>query len=107
MECLLYFGCWKWLGVGARMRETHIKPDSPQPDNQGERAFLDREGHMQKQQLALTVILKLVMWWSDQRHLDCFKYSYSSVPRSVYFYFLETNSQNCGSLCHGYSLVIL
>ena len=25
--------------------------------------------------------------WSDQRHLGCFKYSYSSVP--VYLHFLE------------------
>ena len=24
---------------------------------------------------ALTVILKLVMQWSDERHFDCFKYS--------------------------------
>ena len=24
---------------------------------------------------ALTVILKLVMQWSDEHHLDCFKYS--------------------------------
>ena len=37
--------------------------------------LLDRERHMQKQQLALTVILKLVMRWSDQYHLDSFKYS--------------------------------
>ena len=25
--------------------------------------------------------------WSDQHHLDCFKYSYSSVPESVCFHF--------------------
>ena len=24
---------------------------------------------------APTFILKLVMWWSDQRHFDCFQYS--------------------------------
>ena len=42
---MLYFGCWKWLGVGARIRDTHIKPDLPQPDNQGARAFLDRGTH--------------------------------------------------------------
>ena len=31
---------------------------------------------MQKQHIQLlTVILKLVMWLSDQRHLNCFKYN--------------------------------
>ena len=28
------------------------------------------------------------------------------LPGSVCFHFLEANSQNCGSLCRGYSLVI-
>ena len=45
--------------------------------------------------------------WSDQHHTDCFKYSQSSVPRPVCSTFPEANSQNCGSLCHGYGLVIL
>ena len=31
--------------------------------------------HAETAQSALTVILKLVMRWSDQWHLDCFKYS--------------------------------
>ena len=26
-------------------------------------------------QLALRIILKLVIWWSGQHHLDCFKHS--------------------------------
>ena len=43
--------------------------------------------------------VKLVMWWSDQHHLDCFKYSWSSVPGSVCSHFSEISSQNCGSLC--------
>ena len=29
----------------------------------------------------LTVFLKLVMQWSDRHHLNCFQYTYSSVPR--------------------------
>ena len=34
-----------------------------------------REGlHAETAQSALTVILKLVIQWTDQRHLDCFKY---------------------------------
>ena len=47
------------------------------PKNQWARAFTDggRGLHAETAQSALTVILKLVMWWSDQRHLDCFKYS--------------------------------
>lgn len=44
-------------------------------------------------QSAPTVILKLVMQWSAQHHLDCFKYTQSSVPRSVYFHFLEVSLQ--------------
>lgn len=28
---------------------------------------------MQKQRSALAVLLKWVMWWSDQHRLDCFK----------------------------------
>ena len=27
--------------------------------------------------------LQIGHWWSDQLHLDCFKYSYSSVPGLV------------------------
>ena len=26
-------------------------------------------------QSTLPVVSKLIMWWSDQRHLDCFEYS--------------------------------
>ena len=45
--------------------------------------------------------------WSDQHHLDCFKYSQSAVPRLVCSRFSEANAWNCGSLCHGYSLLIM
>ena len=41
-------------------------------------------------------------WWSDQSHLGCFKYSYSSVPG-----FVETSSQNRGNLCCGWCPVIV
>ena len=63
--------------------------------------------HVETVQSALTVVLKLVMRWSDQCHLDCCKYNQSSVPGSVCSNFFEASSQNCGSLCHGYSLVIM
>ena len=45
--------------------------------------------------------------WSDQCHFDCFKYGRSSVPGLVCTHFLEANFHNFGSLCHGYSLVIM
>ena len=45
--------------------------------------------------------------WSDQYHLDCFKYSLSLVLGSVCSHFLEAISKNCGSGCRGYSLVIM
>ena len=49
----------------------------PATDNQWARAFIDRGRglHAETAQSALTVTLKLVMRWPDQRHLDCFKYS--------------------------------
>ena len=49
----------------------------PSTDNQGTRAFIDRGRRLQAEtaQPALTVILKLIMWWSDQRYLDYFRYS--------------------------------
>ena len=45
--------------------------------------------------------------WFDQHHLDCFKYSQSAVPWLVCSRFSEANAWNCGSLCHGYSLLIM
>lgn len=66
-------------------------------------------GYEQKQhgQSALTVIMKLVMWWADQQHLDCFKYSLSLVPGLVCSHLFEAGSQNSGSLCHVHNLVIM
>ena len=49
-------------------------------------------------QSALTVILKLVMQWSDQCHLDCLKYSSSLIPGSIFSNFFEASLLNCGSL---------
>ena len=43
----------------------------------GGASYRQREGALRgnSTRSALTVILKLVMQWSDERHLDCFKYS--------------------------------
>ena len=75
-ESLLYFGCWQRGGSGGccwRLSKGQLLPT----DNQGTRAFIGgwRGLHAETAQSALTVILKLIMWWSDQGHLDCFKYS--------------------------------
>ena len=72
----------------------------------GGKSFYRRRERAETAQAALTGILKLVMQWSDQWHLDCFKYSESLVPESVFSHFFEASSQNCG-LYHGYSLVIM
>ena len=45
-------------------------------------------------------------WWFEPRHLDCFRWSQSSVPCVVCFRFFEASYQKCGSLCHDYNLVI-
>ena len=58
-------------------------------------------------QSAPTLILKLVLQWSDQGHLDYFQCSESLVTGLVFSHFLEAGSWNCGSLCHGDSLVIM
>ena len=66
------------LGVGGgQMSVQRLTPPTAPPDNQGARAFIDRGRRLQAEtaQSALTVILKLVMQWSDQYHLDCFRYS--------------------------------
>ena len=56
--------------------------------------------------LALMVILKLVTWWSDQCHLDCFKCNSPSVSGSICSHFSEASSQNCSNLWHTHKLVI-
>ena len=45
--------------------------------------------------------------WSDQSHLDCFKYRKSSVPGSVSSLFLEATAWNGGTSCPGYRLVLM
>ena len=74
-----------WKGKSALFRrlagrwgrvDSCLKADFP-TDSQWARAFIDggRGLLAETAQSALIVILKLVMQWSDQRHLDCFKYS--------------------------------
>ena len=56
---------------------------------------------------ALTVFLNLVSQQSDQHRPGCLQYSWSSVPGLVCSCYFEASSQNCGSLGHGQSLVIM
>ena len=75
---LLSFGCRQPAVRGERVDSCHkVKLPPPTTDNQWVRALIDRarELHAETAQSALTVILKLIMQWSDQCHLDCFKYS--------------------------------
>ena len=59
-------------GVGV---DTCPKADCP-PDNQGTRAFIDREGATcRNNTVSSDSHLEIGHQWSDQRHLDCFRYS--------------------------------
>ena len=66
------------------------RPSFP-ADEQRVRAFIDRgtELYAKAAQSTLTVVFKIGNRWSDQQHLDCFRYSSSSVPKSVCFHFLR------------------
>ena len=66
-------------GGGEGRVDSCPKADSPPPptDHQWASAFIDRGRglHAETAQSAPTVILQLVMQWSDQCHLNCFRYS--------------------------------
>ena len=57
---------------------------TPNPDWQpvGKNFYRQKAGelHAETAQSALTVIFQIGHWWSNQHHLDCFRYSQSSVP---------------------------
>ena len=82
------------------------KVDSPHPLNSQEaRALTCRERglHAETAQSALTVILKLGIGGLTSVMLVVS----GVVPGSVCSSFFEASSQNCGSLRHGYSVVIM
>ena len=83
---------------------------TPTPrDNQWATAFIDRGRgpHAETAQSALTVILKLVICALISVLLIVLSTVSLQVQGPFFPYFSEANSQNCGSLCHGYSLVIM
>jgi len=59
----------------------------------------------ERAQTALSVILKLVT--CGLTSIMLIKYYSFSIPESVCPHFFQAKSQNHGSLCHGYSLVIM
>ena len=65
------------VGTGVGGTPVQRQPPNPGTDNQWARAFVDggRGLCAETAQSALTVILKLLVQWPDQHHLDCFKYS--------------------------------
>ena len=96
-------------GEGGLLSKGRLPPSHPH-DNQWARAFIGwgRGLHAETTQSALTLILKLVMQWSNQHHLDCFlrtvnlQFQGLFVPIS-----LRPVPWNCSSLWHGYGLVIM
>ena len=74
-------GCWKgecalcWMPA-RRLGGTPVQRlTSPCPATGGKSYYRLSEGlHVETAQSALTVILKLLMRWSDQCHPDCFRY---------------------------------
>ena len=95
--------CFILYAGNLQREQTPIQKPPPSPVSQWTRAFLDRGRGpcAEAAQSALTVLLKLVI--CDLTSIILLKYSSSSVC----FHFLETISWNCGSLHHGYSLVIM
>ena len=72
-KCALY--CMLTTGVWGRVALTCPKANSP-TDNQWARTFINKERgiYVETTQSAYSH-LEMDHLWSDQRHLDCFKYS--------------------------------
>ena len=97
-------------GRGARSSPKAGIPCPPAPPEQPLGKSFNRPTDRttcRNSKVSSTVTLKLVMLWSDQCHLDYFKYSSPLVLGSVCSHFFKASSQNCSTLCHGYGLVIM
>ena len=107
-ESLLYFRCWQLV----ERADICPKADSFHCDQRAV-AVTDRIGggwgwglHVETA-VSSDNHLETNHWWSDQHHLDYFRYNSFSAPGLVCFHFFEVNSRNCGSLSCGYSLDIM
>ena len=89
--------------------ESSPKSNSPHPtDNQWARSFLyGGRGAPWRNSTVNSDNHLEINWSSDQHHLNCFQCCLSSVPGLDGSHMPKANSQNCGSSCHGYSLVIM
>ena len=85
------------VGVGVRVGGENSCPranSTPPPTISEEELFL-RKGDTCRNSIVISDShLEISPWWSDQHHLGCFKHSYSSVPGSICFCFLEADSPN-------------
>ena len=90
-------------GGGGGRRASHVQRPTPRPRQTVDKSFYRwRQGAIcPLQQLSsnrschcLTSIILIVL-------------STTILPGLVCFHFFEASSQNCGSLCHGYNLVIM
>ena len=78
----------------------------PATDNQGARAFIDGERglHAETVQSALTVVLKLVVRWSNQRHLGFFLI-FLIFCWSIVDFLLCCASFRCATQCCSYTYI--
>ena len=97
------------VGEGDGVEVDVCQRPPPPADNQGIRAFILipwERATCRNNIVSSDNLLQIGHQWSDQCHLGYFKYSLSSVPGAVCYHCFEANSRYCGSLSHGYSLVI-
>ena len=110
-ESLPYFRCQQLSGEEGRYLSKGLRHPLPPPNAPTLRESFHRqsegEGLCAGTAQSADHHLQTGHHWSDQPILGCFKYSQSSVPGAICSHFFVVSSQNYGSLCPGYSLVIM
>ena len=103
------FALFQMLATGVGGWQTSVqRPTFPQLASRVTRAFIDRRR-------GLLAEIASQLWQSSSNWLSVvwpasswlFKVQLIFSSRICLFTLLEASSQNCGSLCHGYSLVIM
>ena len=92
-------------GGGGGGERIHVQRPSPALTIRGARTFIGREG-LRAAQSALTVSLTLVMGGLTSITLMVLSIVSLQFQGLFFSHFLEASSRNCGSACHGCSLVI-
>ena len=97
VERKVYFGCQQW-GSGSEGEggeNSSPQANSAPPPTVSEQELFLRKGDTCRNSTVISDShLEISHRWSDQCHLGCFEHSYSSVPGSICFCFLEANSPN-------------